>query len=114
LMRAGIKEHLVQPKLVMRRVPEQLKKQIVDDPAESLYYKPFKTFAKEISTAEQQRLKKEAAEAIRAQLVPAYRKFAKFFDEEYLPACFDDVGAWQLPRGAEFYALRARHFTTTR
>jgi prolyl oligopeptidase len=23
------------------------------------------------------------------------------------------VGAWQLPRGDEFYALRARHFTTT-
>src|SRR3954465_11384707 len=59
-------------------------------------------------------MKKEAGEPIGVQLVPAYRKFAKFFDEEYLPACFDEVGAWQLPRGQEFYAVRARHFTTTR
>src|SRR5439155_16257796 len=114
LMREGIKQRLVQPKVVMRRVPEQIKKQIVGDPAESLYYKPFKAFAKDIAPGDQERLKKEAAEAIREQLVPAYRKFAEFFDEEYLPACFDEVGAWQLPRGDEFYALRARHFTTTR
>jgi uncharacterized protein (DUF885 family) len=113
LMRAGIKQRLVQPKIVMRRVPEQIKKQIVDDPAESLYYKPFKSIAKEISAADQERLKKEAAAAIQEQVVPAYRQFAKFFDEEYLPACFDEVGAWQLPQGAAFYANRARHFTTT-
>jgi uncharacterized protein (DUF885 family) len=114
VMRAGIKQRIVQPKIVMRRVPEQIKKQIVADPAESSYYKPFKTMAKDIAAGEQERLQKEAGEAIREQLVPAYRKFAKFFDEEYLPACFDEVGAWQLPRGEEFYALRARHFTTTR
>jgi prolyl oligopeptidase len=114
LMREGIKQRIVQPKIVMRRVPEQIKKQIVDDAAESLYYKPFQSVAKDIAAADQERLKKEAAGAIREQVIPAYRKFAKFFDEEYLPACFDEVGAWQLPRGEEFYALRARHFTTTR
>jgi uncharacterized protein (DUF885 family) len=114
LMREGIKQRIVQPKIVMRRVPEQIKKQIVDDAAQSLYYKPFQSVAKDIAAAEQERLKKEAAGAIREQVIPAYRKFAKFFDEEYLPACFDEVGAWQLPRGEEFYALRARHFTTTR
>src|SRR5262245_22916649 len=114
LMRAGIKQRIVQPKVVMRRVTEQIKKQIVDDPAESLYYKPLKTFSKDIAASDQERLKKEATTAIREQVVPAYRKFGRFFDEEYLPACFDEVGAWQLPRGDEFYALRARHFTTTR
>src|SRR5207249_879643 len=79
-----------------------------------LYYKPLKTFPADLSAAEQERLKKEAAAAIREHIVPSYRKFARFFDDEYLPACCDEVGAWQLPRGQEFYALRARHFTTTR
>jgi uncharacterized protein (DUF885 family) len=37
LMRGGIKERIIQPKVVMRRLPEQIKKQIVVDPAESLY-----------------------------------------------------------------------------
>jgi uncharacterized protein (DUF885 family) len=113
LMRQGVKERIVQPKTVMRRLPAQIQKQIADEPTDSLYYKPFKLFPSEIAEADQERLKKDAAAAIREQVVPAYRAFKKFFDEEYFPACFDQVGAWQLPRGDEFYALRARHFTTT-
>lgn len=113
LMRAGIERKIVQPKVVMKRLPEQIKKQLVEDPTQSVYYKPLKNIAADIPAAEQERLGKEAADAIRSQIVPAYRKFAKFFDEEYFPACFDEVGAWQLPRGQEFYALRARQFTTT-
>lgn len=113
LMRAGIREKILQPKIVMRRLPDQIKKQIVDDPANSLYYKPFKTFPNDIAAADQDRLKKDAQAAIHAHVVPAYRQFARFFDEEYYPACFDEVGAWQLPRGQELYAFRARQFTTT-
>jgi prolyl oligopeptidase len=113
LMGAGVKERIVQPKVIMRRLPEQIKKQIVNEPSDSLYYKPFKTIHKDIAAAEQERLRRDAAAAIREQVVPAYRKFAKVFDDEYLPACFDQVGAWQLPRGDAYYAMRARHFTTT-
>jgi prolyl oligopeptidase len=85
----------------------------VDDPQQSLYFKPLKKFPKEIPASEQERLKNEAAAAIQEGVIPAYRKFARFFDEEYFPACLDEVGAWQLPRGQELYALRARTFTTT-
>src|SRR5438067_7005642 len=53
LMRAGFKQRIVQPKIVMRRVPDQIKKQIVDDPAASLYYRPFNSIAKEIAAGEQ-------------------------------------------------------------
>ncbi|HZN36809.1 MAG TPA: DUF885 domain-containing protein [Pirellulaceae bacterium] len=113
LLRAGINEKMVQPKVTMRRLPEQIKKQLVDDPQQSLYFKPLKRFPKDISAGDQERLKKAAAAAIQENVIPAYRKFAKFFDEEYFPACLDEVGAWQLPRGQELYALRARTFTTT-
>ncbi len=114
LMRRGIEEKIVQPKIVMRRVPDQIKRQIVEKPEESLYYKPLKTFPDDIPAAEQERLKTAAAKAIAEGVVPAYRKFHAFFTQEYLPACFDEVGAWQLPRGEEFYALRCRVFTTTK
>ena len=82
-------------------------------PQQSLYFKPLKKFPKDIPAGEQERLKKEAAAAIQERVIPAYRKFARFFDEEYFPACYGEVGAWQLPRGQELYALRAGHFTTT-
>lgn len=113
LMREGVKARIVQPKVVMRRLPGQIRKQIVTDPAESLYFKPLRSFPEGISAAEQERLAREAKAAISGRVVPAYREFAKFFDEEYFPACFPEVGAWQLPRGEEFYSLRARQFTTT-
>ena len=113
LMRQGIKEKIVQPKVVMRRIPEQIKRQIVDDPAESLYYKPLKKFPDEIAAADRERLQKAAQQTIADGVVPAYKRFLTFFEGEYLPACFDEVGAWQLPRGEEFYALRCRVYTTT-
>src|SRR5262245_7667885 len=61
LMREGVKRHIVQPKIVMRRLPDQIRKQIVEDPAQSLYYKPFKSMATDIGASEQERLKKAAA-----------------------------------------------------
>jgi uncharacterized protein (DUF885 family) len=113
LMQRGIEERILQPRIVMRRIPDQIKRQLVDDPTESLYYKPLKVFPEEISAADRQRLQAAAAEAISQGIVPAYRKFHEFFTEKYLPACFDEVGAWQLPRGEEFYAAKCRVFTTT-
>jgi len=113
LMRMGIRERIVQPKIVMRRVTEQIKKQIVSDPIESLYYKPLKSFPAEIAAADQERLRNAAQSAIREHLIPAHRQFAEFFEKEYYPACYDEVGVWQAPRGQELYAFRARQFTTT-
>src|SRR5438046_2891703 len=41
LMREGIRERIVQPKIVMQRVPVQIDKQIVDTPERSPFYNPF-------------------------------------------------------------------------
>ncbi|MGH9600831.1 MAG: DUF885 domain-containing protein, partial [Terriglobales bacterium] len=113
LMREGMRQRLVQPKVIMQRVPAQIGHQIVEDPAASPFYDRFKNFPKAISAAEQERLTRAAREAIASGVVPAFRKFKKFFDEEYFPACFDQVGVWQTPRGRDLYASRARMFTTT-
>lgn len=113
LMREGVKIKLVQPKVTMQRVPGQIKQQIVADPEKSLFFKPFRTFPDEISHADRDRLAREAKAAISEKIVPAYKTFARFFDDEYLPACYDKVGVWQAPRGDELYAFRTRQFTTT-
>lgn len=113
LMREGIKEHIVQPKIVMQRVPAQIARQITEKAEDSSFYKPFTKFPEAISKDEQKRLKADAAKAIKSAIEPAFEEFQKFFADEYLPACFDDVGAWQMPQGHDCYAFLARRFTTT-
>lgn len=113
VMRQGIRERMVHPRVIMQRIPAQIDKQLVTDPAQSPFYKPFQHFSRNISAADQQRLQAEARQVVQQQVVPAFQKFKQFMVSEYLPACYDQVGAWQLPHGGELYAYFVRHFTTT-
>ena len=114
LMQEGIKERVVLPRVIMARIPAQIDKQLVGDPEASGFFKPFRSFPDSIPAAERVRLIREAREAIEKQVVPEFRRFKKFFVEDYLPACFEEVGIWQLPRGEEMYAFFVRKFTTTK
>jgi len=114
LMREGIRERIVQSKIVMQRVPRQIDNQIVAAPEKSPFYKPFQNFAAPVPDADRKRLARAASEAIAADVIPAYRRLKDFFVGEYLPACFEQVGAWQLPNGDAMYAFFARKYTTTR
>ncbi len=113
LMNEGIKARVVLPKVIMQRVPAQIDKQIVDQPEDSLFYKPFKRFPDAIPAAERERLSRSAQTAISTNIIPSYKRFKKFFVDEYLAASFDEVGAWQLPQGEAMYAHMVRKYTTT-
>ena len=113
LMREGMRRGLVQPRVTMERVPAQIARQVVDDPAESPFFGPFANMPQTIPAAEQQRLRTEALRAIELQVVPSYRRLQQFFTEEYLPATRDTVGIWDTPGGADWYQQRIRWFTTT-
>ena len=113
LLREGIRVGVLHPRVIMERVPDQIAAQIVDDPGQSLFFKLFQRFPDDIVATERERLSAEAKQAIAENVVPSFRQFQAFFNDEYLPACLEGVGVWQLPRGKEFYAYRARVYTTT-
>jgi len=113
LMQTGLDERRVHDREVMIRVPAQIRRQIVDDPVKSLFYKPFRTFPEGVTDADRKLLRNEARQAISRVVVPAYRRMQKFVDEKYLPGCFPRAGVWQIPGGQDFYAFRCRRFTTT-
>lgn len=113
LMREGVREHRVHPKVILQRIPAQLTKQLVDEPAKSGFYSPFTRFPASIPAAEQQRLATAAREAIARDVLPALKRFNDFLTGEYIPAAPEAVGIWQLPEGEELYAFFARKFTTT-
>jgi uncharacterized protein (DUF885 family) len=114
LMREGAKTKVVHPRVVMQRVPAQVARQIVSDPEESPFFRPFKKLhATRIPERERARLAQAAKQLIESNVVPAYKAFAEFLDREYLPACLEGPGAWRLPRGRDAYAFLARLHTTT-
>ncbi|HEY0169406.1 MAG TPA: DUF885 domain-containing protein [Pyrinomonadaceae bacterium] len=114
LMREGVRARMLWPKVTLQRVPGQLDRQLALGPEESGFYKPFRNFPADIPESDRARLRREAREAVAAGVIPALRRFREYFVTEYLPASFDQVGAWQWSNGAEAYAFLARRFTTTR
>jgi len=113
LMREGAKAHIIWPKIVLNRVPAQIDKQLVTKPEESAFYKPFTKFPDAIGATDRERLTKAGQEAIASAVLPSFQKLKKFFVDEYLPSAFDQVGVWQMPQGAEYYAYLTRLHTTT-
>jgi prolyl oligopeptidase len=113
LMREGMRRGLVQPRVIMERVPAQIARQVVPDPAASPFYAPFRAMPDSIPVAEQQRLRAAGLQAIEQQVIPAYRRLQTFFNEQYLPASRSTVGIWDTPGGADWYQRRVRWFTTT-
>src|SRR5205085_5527326 len=112
LMRQGMREHMVLPKIIMQRIPGQIEKQIVTDPKQSAFYKPLTRLPRALEP-QRARLEAAAQQAIQQNVVPAFRRFHQFFTTEYLLACYDNVGVWQAPRGAEMYQHFIREHTTT-
>ncbi|HEY0077359.1 MAG TPA: DUF885 domain-containing protein [Pyrinomonadaceae bacterium] len=113
LMREGVRARILWPKITQQRVSGQIDKQIVSNPQDSPFYKPFRKFPDSIPEAERQRLTESAREAVSTNIVPAFRQLKEYFEREYLPASFEQVGVWQIPQGAEYYAFQARQYTTT-
>jgi uncharacterized protein (DUF885 family) len=112
LMQEGLRTGVKPPKVIMGRITGQIEKQVVA-PEDSGFYLPFKRFPKSISEADQKRLSDSARAAIESSVVPSYKKLQQFFTTEYLPKCYDQVGAWQLPNGDAYYAFQVRKHTTT-
>ena len=46
-------------------------------------------------------------------LIGGCKLILKFFENEYIPASFEEVGCWQRPNGKAMYADLAKRFTTT-
>ena len=113
LMREGIRARMLLPKITMQRVPNQIDKQIVDAPEASPFFKPLKSLPGTVPEKDRARLTRAAKEAISSGVIPAYKGFKEFFVKEYLPASFDQVGAWQMSDGDRLYAFFARKYTTT-
>ncbi|QNP42019.1 DUF885 domain-containing protein [Lysobacter terrestris] len=113
LMREGVKAGNLPPKVLMQRVPRQIAAQIVEDPAQSPFYRPFQKFRDGVPEADRAGLQADAQRIIRTRIVPAYRALQAYFNDEYLPKARDSIAATDLPDGKAYYDYLAGYYTTT-
>ncbi|MDX1444301.1 MAG: DUF885 domain-containing protein [Gammaproteobacteria bacterium] len=113
LMQKGVDEGWTQPRVINERILPQIQDVIVEDPTKSDFYSPFRTLPDSLSDTEMSELRSEAARAIKTVVMPAYERMAEFFENTYLPASRPAVGAWSMPGGREWYAWKAKQYTTT-
>lgn len=113
LMREGIQQHVLLPKVIGDKVLRQLNGMDWQDPSKHGFYKPFKKMPPRFSDADKKRLDAEARQAIKADVLPAFQRLQDFLAKEYVPASFEQVGAWQVPNGEQTYRYLARSMTTT-
>jgi uncharacterized protein (DUF885 family) len=113
LAEEGRKRGVIPPKVLLQRIPDQLALQVVEFASESPLFKAFDDMPDSIAAADRERLRAAATDALEDEVLPAYKKLDRYFNQEYLPAARDSVGLSELPNGSVWYEHLARSFTTT-
>ena len=111
-MRAGLERGFSQPQVILQGFDKMLLPLLVENPRDSGFWTPFDSFPAGISEADQERLKIEGADAIMTGVVAGYAEFLLFMQEEYIPGTRKTLGAYAMPDGEAYYALKIRQYTT--
>ncbi len=110
--RQGMAEGLVEPKLVVNNMIDELTLQAANGVEGSPYYGPVKSFPADLPAAEQARLRNAFTAAIRDGIMPANAKLLAFLNTEYLPHARDTVGLGGMPGGDAYYRYLIEQNTT--
>ncbi len=113
LLKKGLEMGITPPRITLRDVPQQVESQLVGDPWKNPMLQAFTEFPAGISTADQARLRGEAARLLTNSVLPAFRELHEFLVKTYLPGARESIGMSDLPDGREWYAYNVRARTTT-
>ena len=112
-MKKGIDKGMVLPKALTVKVIPQFESMVTPNVEDNLFYSAVKSFPKEITTDQQDALKKEYAATIKEKLEPQFKKMTAFLKNEYLNASRASSGIGSLPKGKELYKVYVKQWTTT-
>lgn len=110
-MRQGMQHKRVQPRHLMEQVLPQIEQLISGSAQDSVFYIPLKQNT-ELSESERAALDQELTEIIETVIKPGYQRMYDFIKEDYLPACRDTHGIWDLPEGEAMYKYFIKMYTT--
>ncbi|MFG0275114.1 MAG: DUF885 domain-containing protein [Phycisphaerales bacterium] len=109
-LEAGLASGRTKPRVVMGGVPAAAWKQAPEDAdaREHAMFAPLRSLTAESEHA------RNGERLVRERVIPAFRAFAQFLDEEYVPGCRDSIACSAMPRGRAMYDSALAHHTTTR
>ncbi len=81
-------------------------------PEATPFYKPFEAMPAGIPADQQVKLRAEAAEVLRTQVIPAYRQLLRFWVDEYVPHAQVSLAAEDLPDGKAYYRSKILEYGT--
>ena len=110
--REGEQAGIVETKLTVRNMIEQLDGQLKMKPEDSPYYGPIKQFPDTISKADRDRLTKEYRAAITDELFPVLTRLRDFLKSEYLGNAREGVGLMYMKGGDNLYRYEVQSTTT--
>ncbi len=110
--REGMASGVVETKLTIRNVIDQLDAQLKQTPEESPYYAPAKAIPATFSAADKARIPGEYRAAIADGIFPSYRRLRAFLANEYLAAAREEVGLSGMKGGAVLYQQLIESTTT--
>jgi prolyl oligopeptidase len=113
LMKRGVKEGWVPPKIILGSVPDQISAQFGKPIDESPLYKPFNEFPESITSEEQNRLTIEMKSVLTDFVYPAFELLFTYFNESYLPGCRESIACDDFPNGDIYYKYQIKSYTTT-
>src|SRR6267142_3384047 len=108
VMRQGLKDGLMPPKIVLEKLPGQCDGIIAANP----FLRPTTKFTKEFSEKDKKRLTDEMTKAVNDDVFPAYKKFAEFLRNDYDPKGRAQLSIESLPDGKRRYAEAVKMMTT--
>jgi uncharacterized protein (DUF885 family) len=110
--REGMKSGVLETKLTIRNVIEQLDTQLAIPVDKSPFYGPVGMIPATFGEADKARLTAEYKDVIGNVVYPAHARLRDFLRDEYLPVARDSVGLSQM-KGGELLYRRAIEQTTT-
>jgi uncharacterized protein (DUF885 family) len=110
--REGEQSGVVETKMTVRNMIEQLDTQLKQTTEESPYYAPVKNFPAGMSEADKARLTGEYRAAVEGELYPALTRLRDFLKNEYLQQAREGVGLMYMKGGDKLYRYLVQSTTT--
>jgi uncharacterized protein (DUF885 family) len=112
-MEQGLAAGVVQPRLVMANVLEQLDAMLAEGVEGSSFYRPVTEFPAGVPEADRARLRAAYAQSISTRIRPAVTRLRDFIRDRYLPRARSSVGLQDMKGGPALYRHLVALSTTT-